>query len=381
MTQKMDPLTARLESVQEEIFELIEESSTRLEDQIRFWDLIRKEQAIFYLARKHKITKIGSDAVPAMSVSETRAKQAIQMSMLLTSLNQSAYKNEPWSMQETSRERMLAEPMYRFKKAGKPVDIIFDGNPENSVRETLWGYIYYQDSNDQWQKQPGEVDDKGLFYRDYDNQKMYYVSFKELAAKYSKEGRYKVVLNAKTVADVVVSDLDNSESPVRTKAPATRRRRRVSGGRRRARRASSSHPSSTSTSTSSTPTRSRSRTRRDYSGAAPSPREVGTQHASVTGPSGSRLRRLLQEARDPPAVILSGPANTVKCLRFRCRHRYNECFDKISTTWWWTGDGRTRAGDASMLVSFQSESQRNNFLNTVPVPSSVTVSAASLFLR
>ncbi|AFR33946.1 E2 [Miniopterus schreibersii papillomavirus 1] len=380
MNQRTDPLTARLESVQEEIFELIEESSNRLEDQIRYWELIRKEQALLFLARRERITRIGAEVVPPLSVSETRAKQAIQMSLLLTSLNKSHYKNEPWTMQETSRERMLAPPKYTFKKAGKSVDIIFDGNIENSVRETMWGFIYYQDSDDEWQKQPGEIDDQGLFYRDYDNEKIYYVDFKELAAKYSKEGRYKVIVDSKTVADVVVSHLDNSESPVRTKA-APAGRRRISGGRRRPRGRSSSHSTPASTSSSSTPTRSRSRPRRAYTGAAPSPREVGTQHASVTGPSGSRLRRLLQEARDPPAVILSGPANTVKCLRFRCRHRYNEYFDKISTTWWWTGDGRTRTGDASMLVSFQSESQRTSFLNTVPVPSSVTVSAANLFLR
>lgn len=372
----MDRLEKRLELVQEGIYEHLEERSDRLSDQIKFWELLRKEQALYYLARKNNITKIGIDAIPPMRVSEAKAKEAIEMSLLLESLNKSPYKNEPWTMQNTSRERLLADPQYTFKKDGRSVDIVFDGRKENSVRDTLWGWIYYQDSDGKWQKQPGEVDTQGLFFRDYGDNKRYYVDFKQLAARYSTEGRYQVYVDNKIIADIVTS-LGDTAKQSRTKATAGPLRRGDSAPRGRP---PSTHPSP---STSRARSRSRSQRRAASPGPAPTARQVGSSHASVTGPSGSRLQRLLREARDPPAVILSGPANTLKCLRYRLRARYGLYFEDITTSWKWTvgGGSTTSHGQSSMLISFANESQRGKFLEHVPVPSTVTVSAASLFLK
>lgn len=390
MAAKMDQLTARLESLQEEIYDLIERGSDRLEDQITYWELTRKEQAILYLARQKNISKIGLQPVPSLAMTEARAKEAIQMTLILTSLSKSPYAHESWNMQQTSRERLLVPPKFCFKKDGQQVDIWFDGNPANSVRETSWGFIYYQDSDDQWQKQPGEIDKEGLFYRDYSDIKDYYVSFKDLARRYSKEGRYQVKINDKIIADVVTSvDSAKPQSIPGPKATAARTGRRVSRrGRTKGKKrgnTSSSHSSTTSRSSRSSRSRSRSRSRSQArtpaAGVAPSPREVGTVRSTTPRGSGSRLRRLLQEARDPPAIVISGPANTVKCLRYRCKLRYQDFFSKISTTWWWTGEGRSKSGDASMLVLFHSDAQRNRFLEAVPVPPTVKIAAANLYLQ
>lgn len=381
MTQTTERLEQRLESVQEGIYEAIEEQSDRLPDQIKFWELIRKEQALLYMARKNKIMKIGMEVVPPMSVSEARAKEAIQMSMYLNSLSKSKYAKEPWTMQNTSRERLLAPPKFCFKKDGKPVDLIFDGNPSNSMRETLWGWIYYQDNKDQWQKQPGEVDKEGLFYRDYDNSKQYYVSFKELADKYSKEGSYRVIYNSKIIADVIdITSHSDFRSPATAPPKETQIPGPVSRRGRVSRRGTSPSPHPAAPGPSSSSARSRS-SGRAPAATAPTPRQVGTSHTSITGPTGSRLRRLLLEAHDPPALILTGNPNTVKCLRFRLRHRYAVHFEHLTTSWWWAGDGREKSRDASMLVSFKSDEQRAKFLNVVPVPSTVRVAAASLFFK
>lgn len=374
----MERLEKRLESVQEGIYEHIEERSDRLSDQIKFWELLRKEQALLFLARKHGIKQIGMEVVPPMKVSEQKAKEAIEVSLLLQSLNKSPYKDEPWTMQNTSRERLLADPQFCFKKDGRTVDIVFDGRKENSVRDTLWGWIYYQDSDGKWQKQPGEVDNKGLFYRDYDNLKRYYVDFKQLAERYSAEGRYQVYVDNKIIADIQFS-LGDSAKQSRTLPQAARIRR----GPTPRGRPTSVDSAAPSTSRARSRSRSRSRTRRGAPspGPAPSARQVGSSHVSVTGPSGTRLQRLLREARDPPAVILTGPPNTLKCLRYRLRNRYDRYFRDITTSWKWTHGSGSGSGVSSMLVSFDNDSQRNKFVDSVPVPTSVTLSAANLFLR
>lgn len=388
MTAKMAQLTARLESVQDKIFDYIERGSTRLIDQLNYWELVRKEQVLLHLARKHGLSKVGLQPVPSLAVTEGRAKHAIEMTMVINSLLLSPFAKEEWTMQETSRERWIADPEYTLKKNGMQVDIAFDGTKENSVRQTHWGNIYFQDSNGEWQKRAGEIDSMGLFYRDYDEHKKYYVNFKQLARRYSNTGRYQVYVNDNLIADIVISGVDFPKptpaiGPGYKASPSPRRRGR--GGATDGRRGRHTSPISTSSRTPAATrarsrSRSRSRTDGNAPGGPPTPGEVGTSHTLAPRRGGSRLRTLLQEARDPPGLVLTGTPNGVKCLRFRLNNRFGNYFDRVSSTWWWTGAGGERAKDASIFVLFQSDSQRKLFLERVPLPSSVKVTEANMFL-
>ena len=132
-------------------------------------------------------------------------------------------------------------------------------------------------------------------------------------------------------------------------------------GRRRGRSSSSSSP----------PAHKRSR-----GGSAKlrgvSPGEVGGSLRSVSSKHTGRLGRLLEEARDPPVIIVKGAANTLKCFRNRAKIKYMGLFRSFSTTWSWVaGDGTERLGRPRMLISFSSYTQRRDFDEAVRYPKGV----------
>ncbi|ABU86870.1 regulatory protein [Canis familiaris papillomavirus 4] len=84
---------------------------------------------------------------------------------------------------------------------------------------------------------------------------------------------------------------------------------------------------------------------------------------------------ILREAghSSPSVIVLSGPCNTLKCLRYRLKGQHRDLFDKISTTWYWAGEGSERIGDARILVTFANKHQREAFLDRARLPSTVTL--------
>ena len=155
-----------------------------------------------------------------------------------------------------------------------------------------------------------------------------------------------------------------AESPTTRGARGSRGSRGGSRGGRLRRRGRSS-------SSSSSPAHKRSR-----GGSAKlrgvSPGEVGGSLRSVSSKHTGRLGRLLEEARDPPVIIVKGAANTLKCFRNRAKIKYTGLFRSFSTTWSWVaGDGTERLGRPRMLISFSSYSQRKDFDEAVRYPKGV----------
>lgn len=105
---------------------------------------------------------------------------------------------------------------------------------------------------------------------------------------------------------------------------------------------------------------------------------VGTSVHTVSGRNTGRLGRLLEEALDPPVILVRGEPNTLRSFRNRAKHMYRGLFSSFSTAWSWVaGDGIERLGRTRMLISFVSFNQRKHFDDTVRYPKGVDRSFGS----
>nr|WJJ59312.1 MAG: E2 protein [Leptonychotes weddellii papillomavirus 10] len=205
----METLALHLESLQDELLTLYETGSVTLVDQIRHWLCLRRENAIMYLARKNGVKRIGMHAVPPQSVSQEKAREAIEMHLTLCSLQESEFANEPWSLADTCWERWISQPSRCFKKAPQQVEVRYDGCASNLMLYTAWGQIYYQDNSNTWTKTHSEVDKKGIFFRDR-GVRRYYVDFSDDARRFSNKGYWEVDYNGELLSSL---DLVTSTTP------------------------------------------------------------------------------------------------------------------------------------------------------------------------
>lgn len=409
----MEILSSRLELLQDEILNLYEQASTKLEQQLLHWQLLRKEAVLQYFIRKKGYSRLGSINIPPLANSQAKAKQAIEMTLLIETLLQSPYAFEEWTLVDISRERVMTEPEYTFKKKGVSIDVKFDGDDNNVVRHTMWKELYIQNSENEWYKTNSKVDHRGIYYFDSDNYKIYYVDFAKESERYSSTGHWDVFYNQKLIMPSVSSSLSGTEVPVgrgkpdcsttapcntthqaatssythttqetKEKSPKAKRRRYT----RRESRSPEQHRRSRSSSRESQRGERRGRGGRvpgelsTQELSPPSPGQVGSSRRSIPQRAGGRIQRLLQEARDPPALVLKGEPNRLKCVRYRLKEKYSSLFFRVSTTWFWTQcEGTDRVGDARVLVQFTDEKQRNQFLNSVKLPNSIRVTAASFY--
>ena len=199
----MEKLASRLDAVQEELLTLYETGSNTLDSQIRHWSLIRQENVLLHFARRQGIMRLGMQAVPHLSVSQDKAKQAIEMMLLLTNLQHTPYADEEWTLCDTSREALLAPPANCLKKGAVPVTVWFDGDKDNACQHTAWKQVYYQDG-DSWTKTDGGADYTGLFYRE-DGYKHYYHTFAEDARTYGTTGVYDVEYGNELISPPIVT--------------------------------------------------------------------------------------------------------------------------------------------------------------------------------
>ncbi|AUT11920.1 E2 [Leptonychotes weddellii papillomavirus 5] len=222
----MEALNERFAALQEVQMAHIEQGSTKLSDQRKYWELCRREHVLLNFARRHHITRLGMNIVPGLATSEAKAKDAIRMGLLLQALLDSPYADEPWSMSDTSFEVLLAPPEQCFKKNGVTVEVSFDNDPLNCNIYTLWKCIYYMDEEDKWKKTEGKVDYDGLYYEQEDGLRVYYHRFLEDAQFYGSTLQWTVNYKNKRISASVsssalssgplspaLSEIDGTEPP------------------------------------------------------------------------------------------------------------------------------------------------------------------------
>nr|WKV32415.1 early protein 2 [Felis catus papillomavirus] len=205
MKARMENLSDRFDTLQQLLLEHYERGSSNLRDQIAYWDLRRKEYVILNYARRQGIAHLGYTPVPSLASSETNAKKAILMGLMLKSLQNTPFAEETWSMSDTSIETMEAQPRGLLKKKPKTVDVWFDKDPQNSFPYISWSEIYFQDVEGHWVKTHGNVDYEGLFYQDTDGECRYYCQFAKDALRYGHTGLWSVHYGNKTIVASVSS--------------------------------------------------------------------------------------------------------------------------------------------------------------------------------
>lgn len=370
---------------------LIEKESTNLEDHILYYDAVRKEHVLAYYARQEGFTRLGLQPLASTAVSEYRAKEAIHISLLLKSLKKSEYGSEPWTLADVSAELLNTPPKNCFKKGAFNVTVYFDNDVHNSYPYTCWNYIYYEDENNRWQKTEGQVDANGLFFKEKNGDSTYFTVFQPDAERYGQKGQWTIKYKDKTIFASVSSfsrsvpdssEVGESSTDTASTSQVSRKRRRETEED-----TDSESPSSSNIELrrrrgdqqrKSTTTRRRGGATGNSHKSIPSPEEVGSGTRSLPRFGYPRLRRLQEEAWDPPIIILKGHPNTLKCWRWRCNNKYAHLFTSCSTVFHWVGDDANKDTSARVLLAFASTNERQNFLETVNLPKNTTYALGQL---
>nr|ALJ32380.1 early protein E2 [human papillomavirus 82] len=353
----METLCHRLNVCQEKILDCYELDSDKLVDQINYWTLVRYECAMFYTAREKNLQTLNHQVVPASAVSKQKACQAIEMHMALESLNKSEYNMEAWTMRDTCYELWGEAPKQCFKKEGKTVTVMFDGNKDNTMDYTCWTYVYIY-KEDRWVKTHGNVDHTGIYYKP-DVHKEYYVKFIEEAKKYGAQ-QWEVYMCGN-----VITCPEYVSSTCRDPLPSTTTVEQHSNTP-----TTNTYTTSVGTKEAQAPQQRKRQRITEPDSSTVTPLSVDTCDHQIHCGTGSANTGGHQSATKTAFIVhLKGATNCLKCLRYRfSKHR--NLFKEVSSTWHWTSN--TKAG--IVTITFDSAHQRQQFINTVKVPPSVTVS-------
>lgn len=367
---------------------LIEQGHEDIDSQIKIWDLQRRSYLIMYYARTKGYRNLGLQPLPVLAASEYNGKNAIAMTMLLTDIKKSQYGTEKWTLGETSVETVLAtEPKHTFKKNPYIVDVWFDNDNQNTYPYTNWEYIYYQDSNGNWHKVRGQVSYEGLYYVEHTGDQVYYQLFASDAPRFGHTGQWSVHFKNHVLYPPVTSSsgpqqlyntADQGPVPIPRPREGSNKENVLGQGE-----AQVSTPPRPRGSREASPESPRKRQRPDSTdgggggrrrhrgdrgpreGSWPSPEEVGRRHTTTPRRHRSRLERLQEDARDPPIILLKGPANPLKCWRTRCK-KHSSLYKTASSVFKWIGkDGQS---GNRLMVAFENERQRAAFLEQVTIP-------------
>lgn len=384
-------MTDRLDALQNVLSDLIEAGPTDLDSIIKYYDYTRKFHVLEYYCKKEGYSQLGLHHIPASRVSEHNAKTAIQMGLVLRSLATSPYASESWTLQETNSDLFASPPRNCFKKGGYEVTVWFDNDKDNIFPYTNWSEIYYQDDEEQWHKVPGEVDYDGLYYVETDGSKSYFILFYEDAVRFSKTNTWSVhfknqniylpVTSASRRAGGGTSELADTQSTDSTRDTASTSQ--TYGRTAQQSETSSARPTKRRTTLGrrgrrkgkSTTSPKRPRILPSGGSGSPAPEDVGSSHRSVARTNLPRLARLQAEARDPKLILLRGPANSLKCWRYRCN---SKCDSLICSTVfkWVSHDESLQQG--RMLLAFSSDRERDSFIKHTNFPKGTTYSLGSL---
>lgn len=407
---------------------MYEEDNNDIDSQLKHWQLVRRQNAIFYFARRHGYQRLGLQPIPALVASEYNGKEAIALTLLLRSLKRSEFANERWTLSDTSVELVRAtDPKNAFKKEPYIVEVWFDGEQANAFPYTNWKRIYLQKEDESWYVTEGLVDYNGLYVIDYRGDKAYFTLFSTDAPRYGNKDYWTVHYNNMTLypppsssrqlpgsSDVVLIDSDSSDEATdagpyeESRRPYTPQQpeeavqrigqdqavtsegsgvRRGQGERRPQTRSPIKKAKADSTGQSGGPRgqgtggggrggRGGGR-QQQPTGSAPSAEEVGKRHRTVARGGLSKLERLQEEARDPPIILVQGQPNCLKCWRFRLK-KYCHLYQSASTVFRWLSSDGSSIPHSRLLISFKTVTQRQIFLSNVTIPRQCKFSLGNL---
>ena len=393
-------MTDRYDALQEVLMSLYEEGPKTIEGQIRLWETIRREQVLLYYGRKEGLRNFGLQPIPALAVSEYKAKEAILQVLLLKSLQKSPFGREEWTLTDTSAELTHTAPRNTFKKHPFIVNVYFDHQTNNAFPYTQWDWLYVQDENDEWYKTPGLVDINGLYFEDNHGDKSYFQLFATDAQTYGTGAGWTVKYKNETIstsAPVSSSQRSLSDSLEGTSKgfvsssgdsvppPKSARRKETEEGgpssttsstasslRRRRRRREQQHQQHQQREPTTTISLRSQGRRSEESNLGIPVSEVGRGHRLVPRTGFKGLARLKAEAGDPPVILVKGAANCLKCWRNRCYKANAPCLT-MSTVFRWAGAIDSSIGQNNrMLIAFRNKGQRQVFLDTITFPKGVT---------
>nr|WBM83821.1 E2 protein [human papillomavirus 84] len=373
----METLADRLDACQEKLIDLYEKDSNKLEDQLMHWYYTRLEQAMLFKAREAGLTHIGHQVVPTLSVTKEKARQAIMVHLSLQSLNNSAFKHEPWTLQDTSLNMWTVAPKGCWKKHGQPIRVKYDGEDDKEMEYVNWGFIYVHcASEDTWYKVPGQISNRGLYY-ELQGCKHYYVEFAKEAKHYGVKNIWEVHMGGKIIYHACdsVSSTQDGVPEVPTAETAAQLHH---------------------TTTAPTPTTQRCTKTAPQVQAPPAKRQrlggdTVQQPDSTQGhrPVDSCSTRTNNNCDSPnrprehsncdsaPVLHLKGQSNSLKCFRYRLHQSVPDLFEKASSTWKWTCGGE---GDKTSFVTiwYKSADQRKQFLARVHIPKGIVATLGSM---
>ncbi|BAO74125.1 regulatory protein E2 [Human papillomavirus type 78] len=369
----METLASRLDVCQDKMLELYEKDSNKLEDQITHWYLVRVENALLYKARECGLTHIGHQVVPPLSVTKAKARSAIEVHVALQQLQQSTYGEEPWTLRDTSREMWDAAPKGCWKKRGVTVEVRYDGDESKAMCYVHWKEIIVQNiSDDQWVKVAGHVSHEGLYYI-HEEEKTFYVKFKDDAYVYGDTGDWEVRVGGKVIHKHAFDPVSSTRE-----VPA-------------------SGPLCTYTSTTHTSTETQV-------GAPEEPEQKRQRLEAVNCEQWQRQRQPTQPSSTQatkragpldtgrpndcdttsaytvrqqnypdcaPVIHLRGDPNSLKCFRYRLQNGKRKLYTRSTSTWRWSCESENQA--AFVTIWYTCEAQRAEFLQTVKIPPGLQV--------
>lgn len=367
----MATLADRLDACQETLIDLYEKDSNKLEDQIKHWHCIRLENAILFKARQAGLTHLGHQVVPTLNVTKGKAHQAIAVHLSLQSLYASEYKDEPWTLQNTSLDMWNTQPKGCWKKKGRTVTVKYDCEDSKKMEYVNWGHIYVQSTHtEQWHRVHGQVSYDGLYY-ELEGHKQYYVQFAQEATKYGEHNKWEVHWG-NTVIYEPCNSVSSTQDTLREVSPAEAADRLLHAPEP----ATSTQHVGTAKTTKApvqAPPCKRQRVNRDgvrQPNTAPPNIWVDNNKSGADGYPHSTETRNFSDGDTAPVIHLRGDANKLKCLRYRLRSSVPDLFVNASSTWHWTC-GEATQKCAFVTIWYANEEQRAKFLQRVTIPKGI----------
>ncbi|AHN65802.1 E2 [Pygoscelis adeliae papillomavirus 1] len=357
--------------------DLLEKEHQTLQDVTDYWGTVRKLNTVFTAATRSGLTRVGLQKLPPTATTEQEAKDAIGMHLLCQSLSRSPFGKLPWTLSDIY-PLLFKKPPEGLKRSPGVVTVTYCNDPDTETEYPYWKDLYFYDmGRDLWTQGDGGYDGHGLWYSINGGARTYYLKWQEEATMYCGGGGVTWTLVPPPSA---VDDIDGTapplfESPQASPSPPDLTRYSPDspeGGEIPG--TSVPQPRSHSTPKAQTrqkrrapavkapaPKRPKKGTRQPKRAAGVAPSDVGGVRHTVSGQHGaSRLDRLLDGARDPPAVCYTGQTGQLKTIRYRLQAG-PYTFERVSSTWHWLNGPET---ESKLLVTFKDETDRKRFIDT-----------------